>query len=67
MSKPERVFSAVFGSFLLGVGIYILLFVEAPAVWRISGGVVLSLFGGNMLYAAACQKASWLSRVGPLP
>lgn len=67
MSKVERAFSAVFGFFLLGVGIYALLLGQAPALWRIGGGVVLALLGGNMLYAAYRCKPSWLSRIGPLP
>jgi small neutral amino acid transporter SnatA (MarC family) len=67
MSKAERTFSVIFGLFLVGVGIYALLFGQTPAPWRIGGGMVLALFGGNMLYAAYRCKPSWLSRIGPLP
>ena len=67
LSKAERAFSGAFGFLLLGVGIYVLLFGQTTAIWRVGGGAVLSLFGGNMLYAAYSSKPSWLSRVGPLP
>ncbi len=67
MKAFERAFLAVFGALLFGVGVYVLLFSHAPTPWRIGGGVVLALFGGNMLYASYCGKPSWLSRIGPLP
>jgi len=67
MKAVERAFLVVFGIFLAGVGVYVLLFSHAPTPWRAGGGVVLALLGGNMLYAAYCDKPSWLSRIGPLP
>jgi small neutral amino acid transporter SnatA (MarC family) len=67
MSKTERAFSAVFGLFLLGVGIYALLLSQALTPWHIAGGIVLVLFGGNMLLASYRGKSSWLSWLGPLP
>jgi len=67
MTKGERVFSAVFGLFLLGVGVYALLFSDVPILGRIAAGLALALFGGNMIYAAYQSKRSWLSRIGPLP
>ncbi len=67
MGKAERAFSAVFGLFLLGVGIYALLFSPAPVLWRLGGGAVLALLGGNLIHAALRCRPSWLSRIGPLP
>jgi len=67
MRKVERAFSAVFGFFLLGVGVYALLLRQAPTPWHIGGGIVLALFGGNMLLASYRGKPSWLSWIGPLP
>ncbi len=67
MSRTERIFSAVFGLFLLGVGIYALLLSQAPAPWQIGGGMGVTLLGGNMLHASYRGKPSWLSRIGPLP
>jgi small neutral amino acid transporter SnatA (MarC family) len=67
MRKAERVFSTVFGLFLLGIGVYALLLSQAPTPWHIGGGIVLALFGGNMLFASYRGKPSWLSWIGPLP
>ncbi len=67
MKAFERTFLAVFGAFLMGVGVYAMLFSHAPTPWRIGGGIMLALVGGNMLYASYRGKPSWLSRVGPLP
>lgn len=67
MSMGERIFSVLFGLLLSGVGIYVLLFSHEFKFWYIFGGMVLALFGSNMLYAAYRNKQSWLSRIGPLP
>lgn len=67
MNKGERIFSAVFGVFLLVIGIFALGQDHLTAVWRFSGGLLLALLGGNSLFAAYRGKASWLSRLGPLP
>lgn len=67
MSKVERAFSVVFGLFLLGVGAYAIGFGSAPLIWRIAGGALLAVLGGNMVYAGWRARRSWLSRVGPLP
>jgi len=67
MKKGERAFSAVFGLFLLGIGVYVLILGESPAAWRFIGGAVMAILGGNMLYASSTGKPSWLSKVGPLP
>jgi hypothetical protein len=67
MHKGERIFSAVFGLFLLSIALYVLVLGETPAAWRFIGGAVLAVLGANMLYASYTGKRSWLSRVGPLP
>lgn len=67
MSKAERIFSVLFGLFLFGIGIYVLLFSYDSTLWQLIGGMLLALFGSNMLYAAYRNKQSWLSRIGPLP
>lgn len=67
MKKGERVFSAVFGLLLMGIGVYALILGESPAAWRFIGGAVMVILGGNMLYASYTGKPSWISRVGPLP
>jgi hypothetical protein len=62
-----RMLAAAFGLFLLGVGGYVLAFSEAAVLWRLIGGGLLAVLGGNLLYAAYKDKPSWLSKVGPLP
>ena len=65
--KGERYFSFAFGLFLVGVGVYALLFSHASDAWRSGGGPALILLGGNMLLSAWRGRPSWLSRIGPLP
>lgn len=65
--KGERLFGFAFGLFLVGVGFYALLFGQASPAWRIGGGAVLVLLGGNMIQSSWRDKPSWLSRIGPLP
>ena len=67
MQKGERIFLAVFGLFVLSIGLYALVLSETPAAWRFIGGAVLAALGANMLYACYTGKRSWLSKVGPLP
>ena len=67
MSTGERTFSAVFGALLLGIGIFAFWQDHLSPPWRIGGGLLLALLGGNALFAAYRGKASWLSRLGPLP
>lgn len=67
MKKMERGVSTVFGAFLAGVGVYALLFSEAPLHWAVLAGLALVLLGGNLIYSAYRGESSWLSRIGPLP
>lgn len=67
INKGERIFTFVFGIFLVGVGVYALLFAQTDAIWRFGGGGVLILLGSNMLLSAWQNQPSWLSRLGPLP
>jgi len=67
IGKGERLFVFAFGLFLVGVGSYALLFGQTSETWRVGGGAVLVLLGGNMLQSSWRGKPSWLSRIGPLP
>lgn len=62
-----RFATGLFGLFLVGVGIFVLLRATTTAIVRVSGGLVLVLLGGNMVLCAYRGKESWLSRLGPLP
>ncbi len=66
--RGYRLFSGVFGAFLLGVGVYALALGFAPmSALHLVGGIGLVLVGGNMVVSAYAAKESWLSRLGPLP
>lgn len=67
MRSGERVFVGVFGAFLLGIGIYVLLFGAGSDVWRYGGGIALAAIGANAVYGALTGTRPWMSRVGPLP
>ena len=67
MGSVERVFVGVFGAFLLGVGIYVLLHGVAPPFWNYLIGAVLAALGGNAVLGAFTGKRPWISRIGPLP
>jgi hypothetical protein len=67
MSRGERIFSAVFGALLLGVGIASLAQGHLSPAWRLVGALALVLVGGNSMFAAYTGTPSWLSRLGPLP
>ena len=67
MSRGERLFLAVFGALLLAVGIFALAQNHVSLAWRLGGGFLLILLGGNSLFSAYRCKAAWLSRLGPLP
>ena len=62
-----RLFSGVFGLFLLGVGIYVVFFGVVEPLLRIGAGLLIALLGANAVWSAIQAKASWLSKVGPLP
>jgi hypothetical protein len=67
MGNAERIFSAVFGALLLGLGIFGLFQDHLSFGWRLGGSFLLALLGSNSICAAYRGKASWLSRLGPLP
>lgn len=67
MGRIERVITAAFGVILLGVGLFAFWQDHLTVPWRLGGGLVLGLFGGNCVLAAYRGKPSWLSRIGPLP
>lgn len=62
-----RLATGLFGLFLVGVGVFVLLRAPTSAAIRVSGGLVLVLLGGNMVLSSYLGKESWLSRLGPLP
>lgn len=67
MENGERVFVALFGLLLLGLGSYVLLFAELAEVWRYVGGLSFAALGVNAIHGAAIGRRPWISRIGPLP
>ena len=67
MKTGERTFVVVFGFFLLGVGIYVVLLGETSAAWRYIGGGALCALGANAVYGGITGKRPWISKIGPLP
>ena len=67
MSNSARIFSAVFGVFLIGVAVFALFQDHLSFAWRLGSSFLLALLGSNSLWAAYRGKASWLSCLGPLP
>jgi uncharacterized membrane protein HdeD (DUF308 family) len=65
--KLYRLFSSVFGLFLVGVGVYVLLLPAPKTILQMAAGLVLVLLGLNLFVSALRAKESWLSRIGPLP
>lgn len=62
-----RLVTAALGLLLVGLGVFALLWIDDSAVRRWLAGPVLLLLGGNMLWSAHQARASWVSRIGPLP
>jgi len=65
--RTYRLVSGVFGTFLIGTGLYALLFAGPMTALSVAVGLALVVFGGNMVAAAYSGRESWLSRLGPLP
>lgn len=66
-AKPTyRLMSGAFSAFLMGVGIYVLLFSGPLTALSVIVGLALVVFGGNMAFTAYFGKESWLSRLGPM-
>jgi hypothetical protein len=67
MGSGEKVFVGIFGLFLIGLGLYVLLFGEVSALWRYVGGLAILTIGINAVHGAISDKRPWISRIGPLP
>jgi len=65
--RTYRLFSGLFGAFLVAVGLYALIFATSFSALRVVVGAALVVLGANMARSAYAAKESWLSRIGPLP
>jgi len=65
-SKSYRIVTFAFG--ILFVGLAIAIFVVSDAtLGSLIAGVLIGGLGLEAIFSAICNKASWLSRIGPLP
>lgn len=67
MNVFERLFVGVFGDFLLGLAVYVLMFGVVSLPWRLLASVVFGVLGGNAIYGTFIGKRPWLAKIGPLP
>ena len=65
--RAYRVITGVLGLLFAGVGAYVMALAVVDLPLRVGVGLVIVLPGANMLWAAVQAKASWLSKLGPLP
>lgn len=65
--RVYRVITGVLGLLFSGVGVYVLAFGVVDLPVRMGVGLLIVALGANMLWAAVQAKASWLSKLGPLP
>lgn len=62
-----RAVTGLLGAFLLGLGVYVLMWPAASGLLAMATGIVFVLLGGNAIVAAMRGKRAWLARIGPLP
>lgn len=62
-----RLVSSVFGTLLVGGGVYVLLTASPMTESELIGGTALAILGANHLLSACAGKEPWLSKFGPLP
>jgi hypothetical protein len=67
MGRAGRIAAGIFGTLLLGVGVYALVFSEASPAWRYLGGLAFVLLGINAVHGAVTGKEPWIRKIGPLP
>jgi hypothetical protein len=67
MGPAGRIAAGMFGTLLLGVGLYALIFSEASPAWRYLGGLAFVALGIDAVYGAATGKEPWVRKIGPLP
>jgi len=65
--KLYRLITSAFGLLLIGTGCYVLFLSGEFTSLRVVAGLVLVLFGCNLVASACKAKESWLSKLGPLP
>ncbi|HET7562389.1 MAG TPA: hypothetical protein VFJ87_08435 [Rhodanobacteraceae bacterium] len=60
-----RIFSGLFGVFLVALGIGVIFFGVVSLPIRIGAGLLITLLGAETLWSAIQSKQSWLAKLGP--
>ena len=60
-----RIFSGLFGIFLIVVGIVVLFVGVVTPILKLIFGVIIILLGAESVWAAIHAKQSWLAKLGP--
>ena len=60
-----RIFSGLFGIFLIAVGIAVLFIGVVAPILKLIFGVIIILLGADSVWAAIHSKQSWLAKLGP--
>ncbi len=60
-----RIFSGLFGIFLIVVGIAVLFVGVIAPILKLIFGIIIILLGAESVWAAIHAKQSWLAKLGP--
>ena len=60
-----RIFSGLFGVFLIVVGIAVLFIGVVAPILKLVFGIIIILLGAESVWAAIHSKQSWLAKLGP--
>ena len=60
-----RIFSGLFGIFLIVVGIAVLFVSVVAPILKLIFGVIIILLGAESVWAAIHSKQSWFAKLGP--
>lgn len=61
-----RTLSGLFGLFLTGLGIYVVLFGVVDLPIRVTAGLLIALLGADAVWSAIRSKQCWLAKLSPL-
>lgn len=60
-----RILSALFGLFLVSVGVYAIFFGVVGPFARVSLGLAITVLGAETLWSSVQSKQSWLAKLAP--
>jgi hypothetical protein len=66
-TRGYRLVSMVLGALFMGAGAYVLYTGPSGDTLQLIGSALLIVLGVNLVLSGWAARASWLSRIGPLP